>query len=157
MMGSLNGGMQFDLEQGELTFVNIADFAAAASTPDFEGRAAPLLTAGAEQTTSSFERGVGLINVKEGQVERMTMDLVFDPALSVRDGRFDGQLDFVSGNILADFVVYPTLADKMLMWRLSGAMDAPKVELNATDFDRVPPAAAVPEDIMSNAVAPNQE
>ena len=157
MMGSLNGSMQFDLEQGELTFVNIADFAAAASTPDFEGRAAPLLTAGAEQTTSSFERGVGLINVKEGQVEQMTMDLVFDPALSVRDGRFDGQLDFVSGNILADFVVYPTLADKMLMWRLSGAMDAPKVELNATDFDRVPPAAAVPEDIMSNAVAPNQE
>jgi len=153
MMASLNGAMQFDLEPGRLTFVDMAGFATAAQAPDFEGAAASLLADPPDETGSSFARGVGLLNVREGQAEQMTMDLVFDPEVSPRDGRFEGRFDFVSGNVLADFTLYPNATDKKLVWQLSGALGAPKINLDAGDFDRTPPPA--PQEDAPSAAAPN--
>lgn len=157
MIASLNGAMQFDLGEGQLRFIDMAAFEAAVERPDFGGRAAALLTPLSEGMVSPFERGVGLVNVREGQVEEATIDLVFDTAISPRGGRFEGQLDFVSGNALAEFMLYPTQSDKKLVWQISGPVAKPKIALDAAEFDRAPSPPIPSSSEAVSAPATNQE
>lgn len=156
MMASLDGAMQFDLGAGLLNFVDLARFADRVSAADFEGAAAPLLEADNAAIGTDFMRAVGLVDIQNGQAVQATMDFVFPTEAARRDGRFDGQLDFVSREVLATLTLYPTNAADKLVWQLSGDMRDLKTRLDARDFDRLPPPATSSGDAVSASV-PTQE
>lgn len=148
MMASLNGGMQFDLAAGQLLFIDMAAFQAAIQAADLADAAAPLVQSVTDETASRFTRGVGLIEVQNGRANRANLDFVFAPSISPRDGRLDAKFDFVSGDVLGDFTLYPTQSNKKLVWDLSGTLGSPEIVMNAGDFEPVPqenaPSAAAP-------------
>lgn len=148
MMGSLNGDVQINMSEGRFGFVNLDRFYELALADDFSGAAKPLVAQAAGET--DFQRGIGLVNIRDGQAIRATLDFVFDDATPRRDARFDGQADFVSGDVVADMTLFPSEAAAKLGWQISGDMRAPKLRLDATDFDRLPVSPAAP----LSAVAP---
>jgi hypothetical protein len=155
MMVSLDGAMQFDLAPGRLNFVDLTGFAARANAADFDGAAAPLVAASADGPGTEFARGVGLVEIEDGQALRATMDFIFAPGTH-RDGRIDGQFDFVSRDMLADLTLYPAGDTRRLAWRLSGDVMAPDIVLDAAEFDRMPPPQeGAAQDASINAPAPN--
>ena len=156
MMASLNGGMQFDLAAGQLLFIDMEAFDAATQATDFAGEASELVRPVESETASRFMRGIGLMEVQNGRANRVNLDFVFDPAVSSRDGSFDAQFDLVSGEMLGDFTLYPTPGPRKLLWQLSDNLRAPKIALNAGEFDAVPPNAEA-SDSVSNSAAPNSE
>lgn len=156
MMASLNGGMQVDLAAGQLLFIDMEAFRSAAQATDFAGKASEIVQPVKDATASRFMRGIGLMEVQNGRANRVNLDFVFDPAVSPRDGSFDAQFDFVTGEMLGDLTLYPTPGPRKLLWQLSDNLAGPKIALNAGDFDAVPPNAEASESV-SNSAVPKSE
>lgn len=156
MMGSLGGEMQFELGGGVLRFINASVFTALAAAETFEGRAISLLQRPDVQGETPFARGIGLIDIRDGQAIRSTLDLVFDADSALQEGRFSGQFDFVSRALLADFALSPEGSNKELLWQLSGDITAPEIRVDAAAFDRVaPPIEAASPSALPHSAAPN--
>lgn len=139
MMASLDGNLQLNLDSGFLRFVDMTGFAAAMQDEAFKGKAADLL--GVSDASTPFERGIGLLRMRDGQAVNATLDFVFDDEAGWRDARLMGQTDFVSRQVLGDMTLYPANDTKRLVWQLSGPLAKPLVKIDASDFDRVPQAA----------------
>ncbi len=156
MMGSLGGEMQFELGSGALHFIDAPAFVALAAADRFEGRAVSLLTLPDVQGETPFARGIGLIDIKDGQAIRSSLDFVFDAENTPGEGRFSGQFDFVSRALLADFALSPQGENKTLLWQLSGDITAPDIRVDASAFDRVAaPVEAPSSPSAQSPAAPN--
>lgn len=139
MMASLDGNLQLNLDSGFLRFVDMTGFATATLDEAFKGKAADLL--GVLDASTPFERGIGLLRMRDGQAVNATLDFVFDDEAGWRDARLMGQTDLVSRQVLGDMTLYPANDTKRLVWQLSGPLAKPLVKIDASDFDRVPQAA----------------
>lgn len=142
MMASLNGDVQVNMTEGRFGFIDLDRFLALAQAETFSGAAKPLVAQAAGET--DFQRGIGLVNIRDGQAIRATLDFVFDDDTPRRDARFDGQADFVSGDMVADMTLFPSDAATKLGWQISGDIKKPKLRLDATAFDRLPVSGAAP-------------
>ena len=151
MMASLSGDLQINLAAGIFTFTDLDAFAEKVLDADFEGEAAKLLRGDVVQLTP-FERGVGLAEIRDGQMLSATVDFVFNEASERRDGRFDGQVDFVSRDMAAELTLYPTGSERNLLWQIIGNPAKPQIKVDASAFDRLP--EPVPENTV-NVSAPN--
>lgn len=150
MMRSLEGNLQLNLGAGAMRFVDKQGFIDMVQSPAFEGQAAELLRI--TDMTTPFQRGVGLMRVRDGQAVDATLDFVFNDVPNKSDARFAGEMDFVSRQILANLTLYPANNDKRAIWQISGSVLDPLVKIDASDFDRLPQAVSPPEAAASSAL-----
>ena len=134
MMGALSGDVQVDIGGGQFGFVDMAGLREALVDETRTGPAAPLVAQFGGPGDVRFERGLGLMQWRDGRVNNATAEFVFGAPYG--DARLNLNVDVVSRQLVAGLQIFPQ-PDKPISWQISGDVMQPRISVTATPYDRV--------------------
>lgn len=133
MMASLTGILNYEVAPGNLTFFDAVGFGDSLSAPSFDGDADALVGDFVGMEELAFARGLGLAQMRDGVVEKASVDFVFAEGLN--EARLEAAFDVVDLVMDAEMTLYPIDRQRPIIWRLTGDLTAPKVESDASPFN----------------------
>jgi hypothetical protein len=137
MMGSMSGALQVDAGAGSLGFLDVTGLSRDLASAQGAGvkstaKAADLVARYRSAGDATFERGVGVAQIRNGRVETASADLIFAPPFAA--GQMKAKVDLVTQEVIAKVQLPTGQSGRNIIWDIAGTLAKPKVKLDVSQI-----------------------
>jgi uncharacterized protein involved in outer membrane biogenesis len=126
MIKSLSGTANLEASSGDLTFINLSALDGLdEGVEEFNDAAEGLYRAGELDGSTGFERGLSVLNLREGLLEVGAADIVF--AAPRPDGKLALEMDLLTRNVQSTLTLFANQSGDALILGITGAAPQPKL------------------------------